>query len=146
MLEVPAPARACCANQVQGGATVTSGQLLAMLETGGRRATSPGLRRRPPPRRCGREAAAPAADRGCGAPASWRPAARRLVDEHRLDPATIAGTGRDGRIIKEDVLPATCRAAPPAAPAAARRLTRAARDRSRWPASWQWRRGERRVP
>ena len=32
------------------------------------------------------------------------PAARRIVAEHGLDPAAIAGTGRDGRITKADAL------------------------------------------
>ncbi|MHA7817416.1 MAG: 2-oxoglutarate dehydrogenase complex dihydrolipoyllysine-residue succinyltransferase [Pseudohaliea sp.] len=32
------------------------------------------------------------------------PAARQLVEEHKLDPAAIAGTGKGGRITKEDVL------------------------------------------
>ncbi len=32
------------------------------------------------------------------------PAVRRLIDENRLDPARINGSGRGGRIIKEDVL------------------------------------------
>ncbi len=32
------------------------------------------------------------------------PAVRRLVTEHDLDPAAITGTGKDGRLTKEDVL------------------------------------------
>ncbi len=32
------------------------------------------------------------------------PSVRRLVEEHRLDPASIRGTGRDGRVTKEDVV------------------------------------------
>ena len=32
------------------------------------------------------------------------PAVRRLVDEHGLDPAAIDGTGKDGRLLKGDVL------------------------------------------
>ncbi|MFH0883152.1 MAG: 2-oxoglutarate dehydrogenase complex dihydrolipoyllysine-residue succinyltransferase [bacterium] len=32
------------------------------------------------------------------------PAVRRLVEEHHLDPAAITGTGRGGRLTKEDVL------------------------------------------
>lgn len=31
------------------------------------------------------------------------PAARKLIEEHGLDPAQIQGTGKDGRILKEDV-------------------------------------------
>ena len=55
------------------------------------------------------------------------PAARRVVEEHGLDPAQITGTGKDGRLTKEDALkavgggqtapasPAPLRAAPIAA-------------------------------
>ena len=54
------------------------------------------------------------------------PAARRVVEEHGLDPAQITGTGKDGRLTKEDALkaasgapaPAASPAPTPAAPAA----------------------------
>jgi 2-oxoglutarate dehydrogenase E2 component (dihydrolipoamide succinyltransferase) len=38
------------------------------------------------------------------APPTLSPAVRRLVEEHRVDPAEIPGTGKDGRITKADVL------------------------------------------
>jgi 2-oxoglutarate dehydrogenase E2 component (dihydrolipoamide succinyltransferase) len=55
------------------------------------------------------------------------PAARQLIDEHRLDPRAISGSGKDGRINKEDVVnfmataqaestPAAKSAAPPSLP------------------------------
>jgi 2-oxoglutarate dehydrogenase E2 component (dihydrolipoamide succinyltransferase) len=52
------------------------------------------------------------------------PAVRRLVEEHALDPAAISGSGKDGRILKGDVLAvinepaATPPAAAPAEPKA----------------------------
>ncbi|MGB3320141.1 MAG: 2-oxoglutarate dehydrogenase complex dihydrolipoyllysine-residue succinyltransferase, partial [Sphingopyxis granuli] len=46
------------------------------------------------------------------------PAVRRLVLEHGVDPTKIKGTGKDGRLTKEDVL-AAANAAPEAAPAPA---------------------------
>jgi len=70
---------------------------------------------------------------------SLSPAVRRMVEEFQLDPRSIAGTGRDGRITKEDVVrhleslkarpaqpaPAAPKAAPPAvAPQAGERETR----------------------
>src|SRR6185295_13133767 len=39
-----------------------------------------------------------------GAANRMGPAVRKLVEEHDLDPASIAGSGRDGRITKGDVL------------------------------------------
>ena len=64
---------------------------------------------------------------------SLSPAVRRMVEEFQLDPGTIAGTGKDGRITKEDVVrhleqtrapaaqaaPTAPKAAPPAVPAPA---------------------------
>ncbi|MEM6267166.1 MAG: 2-oxoglutarate dehydrogenase complex dihydrolipoyllysine-residue succinyltransferase, partial [Pseudomonadota bacterium] len=51
------------------------------------------------------------------------PAVRRAVLEHGLDPSTITGTGKDGRLTKEDVLAAakakTDAPAPPPAPVVA---------------------------
>jgi 2-oxoglutarate dehydrogenase E2 component (dihydrolipoamide succinyltransferase) len=34
------------------------------------------------------------------------PAVRRAVLEHGIDPSTVKGTGKDGRLTKEDVLSA----------------------------------------
>ncbi|WP_066813314.1 2-oxoglutarate dehydrogenase complex dihydrolipoyllysine-residue succinyltransferase, partial [Sphingomonas asaccharolytica] len=65
-------------------------------------------------------AAAPAATTGQQAPASGdtpaalSPSVRRAVLETGVDPATVKGTGKDGRLTKDDVLAA---AATPAAPA-----------------------------
>jgi 2-oxoglutarate dehydrogenase E2 component (dihydrolipoamide succinyltransferase) len=53
------------------------------------------------------------------------PAARKLASENNVDAAAVAGTGRDGRVTKEDVAnhlksaPAPTKAAAPAAPASA---------------------------
>ena len=42
--------------------------------------------------------------RPAAAEASLSPAVRRLVQEHRLDPAHIAASGKGGRLLKDDVL------------------------------------------
>jgi 2-oxoglutarate dehydrogenase E2 component (dihydrolipoamide succinyltransferase) len=48
---------------------------------------------------------APSAPSSLAPPASpLSPAVRRLVEEHGLDPALVMGTGRGGRLLKEDVL------------------------------------------
>jgi 2-oxoglutarate dehydrogenase E2 component (dihydrolipoamide succinyltransferase) len=46
----------------------------------------------------------PVADAGDGADKPLSPAVRRLLQEHSLAPAVIAGTGRDGRITAQDVI------------------------------------------
>ena len=63
--------------------------------------------------------AAPAASSGTSVDTSaLSPAARRVVEEHGLDPAQITGTGKDGRLTKEDALKAASGAqAAPASPA-----------------------------
>jgi 2-oxoglutarate dehydrogenase E2 component (dihydrolipoamide succinyltransferase) len=54
------------------------------------------------------------------------PSVQRIVTESGLDPAAVAGTGKDGRITKGDALAALdARAAKPAAPAAAPAASRA---------------------
>ena len=55
------------------------------------------------------EKAAPIVD----AASDLSPAARRVVEEHGLNPAAIHGTGKAGRITKQDALQATQQPAPP---------------------------------
>jgi len=72
--------------------------------------------------------AAPAPTAKSPAAAALSPAVRKLIEDNKLDPAAIAGTGKGGRITKEDVLaalekpaaaPAVAVAAPALAPAPA---------------------------
>ena len=69
-------------------------------------------------------AAAPAAETKPATAPDLSPAVRKLVAEHNLDASKISGTGKGGRIIKEDVLnylesqESAPAAAAPAAPAA----------------------------
>jgi 2-oxoglutarate dehydrogenase E2 component (dihydrolipoamide succinyltransferase) len=101
VLEVPAPAAGVIKElKVQDGATVTSGQVLAVIEEGAVAAA-------PAPAAAKAEAApaaAPAQASGGQAAAKLAPAAKRMVEEHKLDPAQIAGSGRDGRVTKGDVI------------------------------------------
>ena len=99
VLEVPAPSAGVVTElKVQNGATVTSGQLLAVIEeelpSPALRAPSPGVPPTSP------------ADAGEVKKEGEKlaPSVRRLVEEHKLDAAGIAGSGRDGRITKGDVL------------------------------------------
>jgi 2-oxoglutarate dehydrogenase E2 component (dihydrolipoamide succinyltransferase) len=138
VLEVPAPAAGVIKElKVQNGATVTSGQVLALLEEGAA-ATEPAAQAAPA-RGAAAEAAKPAAAEAAGAPAGGTigklaPSVRRLVEEHQLDAGAIPGSGRDGRITKADVLSHLT----PKEPAAAKGAASAAA-----PAAG---RGERRVP
>lgn len=104
--EIPAPVSGVIAAiLVQEGVTAKVGAPLAVIEeVGAKTASVP------------RETAAPAAAAPAASPASlaprFAPAAagdrlspvvRRLIAEHQLNPAEIRGSGRDGRITREDV-------------------------------------------
>jgi 2-oxoglutarate dehydrogenase E2 component (dihydrolipoamide succinyltransferase) len=112
VLEVPAPAAGVIKElKVQNGATVTSGQVLALLEEGAGAAAAPAAKAEPAKATAAAPAAAVAAKTAPAqaaakpaAPDKLAPSVRRLVEEHQLDAGTIAGSGRGGRITKGDVL------------------------------------------
>ncbi len=97
----------------QEGDTIESEQLLATLEAG------TGAQTAPPSAETPAAAAPPAAGKDKDVVELSGPAARQLIDEHQLDPASITGTGKGGRVTKEDVLKHLKAVdAAPAAPAA----------------------------
>ena len=102
VLEVPAPASGTLAKiLVQDGATVTAGDVLAVLEEGEVAATeAPSAAKSPPSAEEAVEIAEP--DRGVAPRLS--PAVRRLLEEHDLDATIVPPSGKDGRITKSDVL------------------------------------------
>ncbi|EJU10245.1 2-oxoglutarate dehydrogenase complex dihydrolipoyllysine-residue succinyltransferase [Novosphingobium resinovorum] len=61
---------------------------------------------------------APAADEASAGASVLSPAVRRAILEHGIDPASIKGTGKDGRITKDDVLEAAKNKPAASAPAA----------------------------
>jgi 2-oxoglutarate dehydrogenase E2 component (dihydrolipoamide succinyltransferase) len=102
VLEVPAPSAGVIKEiKVENGATVTSGQVLAILEAGEGAATAA------PQVKTEAKSEAPAAEAKAAAGGSagkLAPAAKRMVEEHKLDASQIAGSGRDGRVSKGDVI------------------------------------------
>ena len=127
VLEVPAPVDGVIKQIVAAdGAVVTSGQLLAILEPGAvaAAAAAPAAAATvaksapaaaplkavaqpaamPEPARASAPVPAAAATRSSASASKMGPAVRKLVEEHDLDPASIAGSGREGRITKGDVL------------------------------------------
>jgi 2-oxoglutarate dehydrogenase E2 component (dihydrolipoamide succinyltransferase) len=119
VLEVPAPADGVLKEiKQQTGATVTSGQLLAVIEEGAvaaAPAAAPAA-----PKAAPAPAAAPAAPAPSAAAANLSPAGQRVATENRIDPAQVAGTGVRGQVTKEDLVNfmRTGGAATAAAPAA----------------------------
>ena len=115
VMEVVAPEAGVISKiHVQEGETIESEALLAVLEPGAVAAS--------PDAAPAEDVPAAAAEPAVDAAALLGPAARQLVEEHKLDPAAIPGTGKGGRITKEAVLKymkARESASPPAAPAPA---------------------------
>ena len=112
VLEVPAPAAGVVKEwKVQPGTTVKSGDLLAIFEEGAKGAAAPAPAAAAP-------AASAAAASAKAADPKLSPAVRRVVEETKVDPASVTGTGRDGRLTKADVISAASAPKAAAAPAA----------------------------
>jgi 2-oxoglutarate dehydrogenase E2 component (dihydrolipoamide succinyltransferase) len=120
-VEVPSPVAGVMGQQVVAvGDTVNVGAVIATIEAGAGKAAAPAAAA-PAAAPAKAEVAAPAP--AASAPAeeagdgvtTLSPAVRRLVLEHGLDPSRIKGSGKDGRLTKEDVL-AAANNAPAAAP------------------------------
>jgi len=99
VLEVPAPVDGTVKEiRAQEGDTVNSNDVIAIIEEGVVEAAA-------------EETAAPAAAEAPVAAASKKadspklsPAARRVAEEEEVDPASVEGTGRGGRVTKSDVM------------------------------------------
>ncbi|MCL9846241.1 2-oxoglutarate dehydrogenase complex dihydrolipoyllysine-residue succinyltransferase [Ralstonia solanacearum] len=125
VLEVPAPAAGVLAEVlVADGATVTSEQLLAKIDTEGKAGAAAPAAAAPAPAAPAPAAAAPAAAAATGGVAM--PSAAKLMAEANLSAGQVAGTGRDGRITKGDVLGAVAGGAKPAPAVAAPQAARPA--------------------
>ena len=108
-VEVPAPVAGVLGQLlVKEGDTVNVGAVIAILEEGGVAAAKPAPAKAeaaaPAPVKS--EPAADAAPAGDAGSITLSPAVRRLVLEHGLDPSKISGTGKDGRLTKDDVMAA----------------------------------------
>ena len=101
VLEVPAPADGVLGEILfKEGDTVQADALLATLGDGSAERETPSARVEKPAAAAAAATEAPAAE---GEPV-LTPAVRRLIKEFNLDPRDIRGTGRDGRILKSDVM------------------------------------------
>ena len=123
VLGVPAPTAGVLKEiKLADGTTVTSGQLLAIIEEGAAAipgASAPAIMAAP----SGATAAATDTVAAKDAPAAkdtvggkLSPAAKRVAEENKVDPKSVAGSGRDGRVSKSDVVNhLSAKDAPPAA-------------------------------
>jgi len=121
VLEVPAPAAGVLAEIVQAdGATVAAEQLIARIDTAGKAGAAA------PAPAAAAPAPAPAAAPAAAAPAAAgsksdvaMPAAAKIMADNQMAAGSVAGTGRDGRVTKGDVLGALAAPAPARVPAPA---------------------------
>jgi len=132
-VEVPAPVAGVMGEQkVAVGDTVEVGAVIALIEDSSAAGETTQVKPREeaqPANQKAPTAPAPAADEGDHT-TTLSPAVRRAVLEHGVDPTQIKGTGKDGRLTKEDVVaaakakqaapaPSASEPAPPAAPESA---------------------------
>ena len=98
-VEVPSPVAGTLSEQLfKEGDTVAVGAILARVGEGAAAAPHPPRRARP--------ASAPAPEAASEAGLRLSPAVRRAVLEAHVDPSSIKGSGKDGRLTKDDVLAA----------------------------------------
>jgi 2-oxoglutarate dehydrogenase E2 component (dihydrolipoamide succinyltransferase) len=133
-VEVPAPAAGTITEILAGdGVTVAAGARLASIATGGAAATAPAAAEAPAAAPASAAAPAPAAapaSEPAAAPSATSggkdvedaPSAKKLMAEKGLSRDDVQGSGRDGRIMKEDVAkaaaPRPAQAPAPSAPRA----------------------------
>jgi len=108
VMEVPAPSSGVLAELIVGdGGTVVAEQLIARIDTDGKAAAAGA-----PAAAAAPTAAAAAAPTAASAPASnskagvAMPAAAKLMADNNLAAGSVAGTGKDARVTKGDVLAA----------------------------------------
>ncbi|MBK8323074.1 MAG: 2-oxoglutarate dehydrogenase complex dihydrolipoyllysine-residue succinyltransferase [Betaproteobacteria bacterium] len=119
VMELPAPADGVIARIVkEGGSLVASGEVIAVIDTEAKASVAA----TPAPAKAAMAANAPSEKPAAGAAAGKAgapsPSASKIAAEKGIDPVSVAGTGRDGRVTKGDVLAAGTAPAP--APAAAK--------------------------
>ena len=108
VLEVPAPSAGVLAEILVGdGATVIAEQLIARIDTEGKAGASAAA-----PVAAAVAASAPAAVAASGGSMAGvaMPAAAKLLADNGMSAASVAGTGKDGRVTKGDVLGAVAAA------------------------------------
>jgi 2-oxoglutarate dehydrogenase E2 component (dihydrolipoamide succinyltransferase) len=115
VLEVPAPTGGVLTDiKFKDGTTVTSGQLLALIEESAAGATPAAVAPAQAAVAPAQAVAAPTPVSDTGVKLS--PAAKRVAEENKLDSKALVGSGRDGRVSKSDVVNfLAARETPPAA-------------------------------
>ncbi|HEV2538177.1 MAG TPA: 2-oxoglutarate dehydrogenase complex dihydrolipoyllysine-residue succinyltransferase [Frateuria sp.] len=131
VLEVPSPVDGVLKEiRHQAGDTVNSQQVIAILEEG---AAAPAPAAKEEPKAAAPAPAAAEAPKAAKGVDELSPAGRRVATEQHIDPSRVAGTGRDGRVTKEDLVNYGKGGAAPAPSAPAAKPTPGARPEERVP-------------
>jgi len=143
-IEVPAPVSGVMGDYVvELGATVEVGAVIAVIEDSSAAGETTQVSEREKPQASERQDATPAPAQApspglsedSGDPTTTlSPAVRRAVLEHGIDPSQVKGSGKDGRLTKEDVLAAAKAKSETPAPAARQDAPAPAPDASPAPA------------
>ncbi len=113
-IEVPAPAAGVLSEiAAKNGETVSVGALLGAINPGTGAAAPPAepAKAAPPAPSAAAPTSPPPPPKVAAADAPLAPSVRRIAGETGIEPATVPGTGKDGRVTKGDMLAAIERAA-----------------------------------
>lgn len=108
-LELPAEASGIITLKAEEGDAVAVGQVVCLIDTSAEKPSGDApAKKEEAPKAEEKKVEAPKAEQ---APATYAtgaasPAAKKIIEEKNIDPATIKGTGKDGRITKEDAIQA----------------------------------------
>jgi 2-oxoglutarate dehydrogenase E2 component (dihydrolipoamide succinyltransferase) len=113
VLELPAPAQGVITEIIRGdGSTVVAGELIARIDTEATAGAAVPPAAKAAPAAASAPAAVAATSAASGAIAM--PAAAKMLAENNMSAAAVAGTGKDGRVTKGDVIQALDTKATPA--------------------------------
>jgi len=102
VLEVPSPVDGVLKEiRHQVGDTVNSEQIIAIIEEGAVAAAAPAAEA---PKAAAAAPAGAAPETGAKSTEDLSPAGLRMATEEKIDASKVAGTGRDGRVTKEDLV------------------------------------------
>ena len=117
VLELPAPDAGVIVKIIKGdGETVVAGEVIAQLDTEAKAAAGAAAAA-PAPAPAAAPAPVAAAPAAAVAAGTASPAARKILEEKGVSAASVEGTGRGGRVTKEDAVAAKAKPAAVAAPA-----------------------------
>ena len=111
-LELPAEESGIITLKAEEGEVVKVGQVVCLIDRSASKPAGETAGPSPVKEEPKVEAPKPEAPKATPAPATYAtsapsPAAKKILDEKGIEPATVSGTGRDGRITKEDAQNAT---------------------------------------